>query len=66
MGSHGSCKNYYKNFVIAGAYMPDDYTAGGYVHHMAVCNSISHPVGNHLYHSYIGVWIRSRNRHRDD
>ena len=21
--SHGSCKNYYKNFVIAGAYMPD-------------------------------------------
>lgn len=34
--SHGSCKNYYKNFVIAGAYMPDNHTAGGYVHHMAV------------------------------
>lgn len=25
--SHGSCKNYYKNFVIAGAYMPDNHTA---------------------------------------
>lgn len=49
--SHGSCKNYYKNFVIAGAYMPDNHTAGGYVHHMAVCNGISYPVGNHLYHS---------------
>lgn len=52
--SHGSCKNYYKNFVIAGAYMPDNHTAGGYVHHMAVCNGISYPVGNHLYHSCIG------------
>ena len=31
--SHGSCKNYYKNFVIAGAYMPDNHTAGGYVNH---------------------------------
>lgn len=62
--SHGSCKNYYKNFVIAGAYMPDNHTAGGYVHHMAVCNGISYPVGNHLYHSCIGVWIRTGNRHR--
>lgn len=52
--SHGSCKNYYKNFVIAGAYMPDNHTAGGYVHHMAVCNGISYPVGNHLYHSVLG------------
>lgn len=62
--SHGSCKNYYKNFVIAGAYMPDNHTAGGYVHHMAVCSGISYPVGNHLYHSCIGVWIRTGNRHR--
>lgn len=34
--------------------MPDNHTAGGYVHHMAVCNGISYPVGNHLYHSCIG------------
>lgn len=43
--SHGSCKNYYKNFVVSGAYMPDNHTAGGYAHHMDVCNGISYPVG---------------------
>lgn len=33
--------------------MPDNHTAGGYVHHMDVCNGISYPVGDHLYHSCI-------------
>lgn len=63
-GGGQSCKNYYKNFVIAGAYVPDNHTAGGYVLHMAVCNCISYLVWNYLHHSYIGVWIRTGNRHR--
>ena len=27
---------------------------------------ISYPVWDYLYHSYIGIWIRAGNRHRDD
>ena len=55
--SHGSCKTHYKNPVIASAYKPDNRTAGGHVHYMAVRNCISYPVWDYLYHSYIGVWI---------
>ena len=33
---------------------------------MAVRNCISYPVWDYLYHSYIGIWIRAGNRHRDD
>ena len=64
IGSHGSCKNYYKDFVIASADMPDVDTTDTYVQHMAVCNCISYLVWNYLHHSYIGVWIRTGNRHR--
>lgn len=39
---------------------------GGHVHYMAVRNCISYPVWDYLYHSYIGIWIRAGNRHRDD
>lgn len=46
VGSHGSCKNYYKDFVIASADMPDVDTTDAYVQHMAVCNCISCPVWN--------------------
>ena len=49
VGSHGNCKNYYKDFVIASADMPDVDTTDAYVQHMAVCNCISCPVGNHLH-----------------
>ena len=52
--------------LLLPVYVPDNHTAGGYVHHMAVCNGISYHVGHYLYHSYIGVWIRAGNRHRDD
>ena len=31
VGSHGSCKNYYKDFVIASADMPDVDTTDAYV-----------------------------------
>ena len=44
--------------------MPDNDTTGGYVLHMAVSNTISYSVGNHLHHSSIRVWIWSGNRHR--
>ena len=33
VGSHGSCKNYYKDFVIASADMPDVDTTDAYVQH---------------------------------
>lgn len=45
IGSHGSYKNNYKDFVIASADMPDVDTTDTYVQHMAVCNCISCPVG---------------------
>lgn len=45
VGSHGSCKNYYKDFVIASADMPNVDTTDAYVQHMAVCNCILCPVG---------------------
>ena len=51
VSSHGSCKNYYKYFVIASADMPNVDTTDAYVQHMAVCNCILCPVGNHLHHS---------------
>ena len=41
-------------------------TTGGHVRHMAVRNCISYTVRDYLYHSYIGIWIRAGNRHRDD
>lgn len=66
MDSHGSCKTHYKDPVIASAYKPDNRTTGGHVHYMAVHNCISYPVRDYLYHSYIRVWIRAGNRHRDD
>lgn len=62
--SHGSCKNYYKDFVIASADIPDVDTTDAYVQHMAVCNCISCPVGNHLHYSSLRLWIRTGNRHR--
>ncbi len=31
VGSHGSCKNYYKDFAIASADMPDVDTTDAYV-----------------------------------
>ena len=67
VGSHGSCKNYYKDFVIASADMPDVDTTDAYVQHMAVCNCIiSCPVRNHLYYSSLRLWIRTGNRHRSE
>ena len=66
VGSHGSCKTHYKDSVIASAYKPDNRTAGGHVHYMAVRNCISYPVWDYLYHSYIGIWIRAGNRHRSE
>ena len=62
--SHGSCKNHCENRIIASADMPYNDTTGGYVLHMAVSNSISYPVGNHLYHGSPGLWIRTGDRHR--
>ena len=64
VGSHGSCKNYYKDFVIASADMPDVDTTDAYVQHMAVCNCISCPVWNYLHYSSLRIWIRAGNRHR--
>lgn len=64
--SHGSCKTHYKDSVIASVYKPDNCTTGGHVRHMAVRNCISYTVRDYLYYSYIGVWIRVGNRHRDD
>lgn len=64
--SHGSRKTHYKNPAIASAYKPDNRTTGGHVRYMAVRNSISYPIWDYLYHSYIGVWVRAGNRHRDD
>ena len=64
--SHSSCKTHYKDPVIASAYKPDNRTTGGHVYYMAVCNCISYPVRDYQYHSYIRVWIRAGNRHRDD
>ena len=55
-----------KDPVIASAYKPDNRTVDGHVHYMAVCNCISYPVWDYLYYSYIRVWIRAGNRHRDD
>ena len=66
VGSHGSCKTHYKDSVIASVYKPDNCTTGGHVRHMAVRNCISYTVRDYLYYSYIGVWIRAGNRHRDD
>ena len=39
--SHGSCKTHYKDSVIASAYKPDNRTAGGHVHYMAVFHILS-------------------------
>ena len=64
--SHGSCKTHYKDSVIASVYKPDNCTTGGHVRHMADRNCISYTVRDYLYYSYIGVWIRAGNRHRDD
>lgn len=64
--SHGDYANYNKSSVIASANVPDDYTVGGYVHYMAVCHHISCLVGDYLYHSYIRLWIRAGDRHRDN
>ena len=64
IGSHGSYKNNYKDFVIASADMPDVDTTDTYVQHMAVCNCISCPVGNHLHYSNLRLWIQTGNRHR--
>ena len=66
VGSHGSCKNYYKDFVIASADMLDVDTTDAYVQHMAVCNCISCPVRNHLHYSSLRLWIRTGNRHRSE
>ena len=59
VGSHGSCKNYYKDFVISSADMPDVDTTDAYVQHMAVCNCISCPVWNYLHYSSLRIWIRA-------
>ena len=59
-------KNGVTDSVIASVYKPDNCTTGGHVRHMAVRNCISYTVRDYLYHSYIGVWIRAGNRHRDD
>lgn len=64
VSSHGSCKNYYKYFVIASADMPNVDTTDAYVQHMSVCNCILCPVGNHLHHSSLKLWIRAGNRQR--
>lgn len=64
--SHGNCKTHYKDPVIASAYKPDNRTVDGHVHYMAVRNCISYLVWDYLYYSYIRVWIRAGNRHRDD
>lgn len=63
--SNGSCKTHYKDSVIASACKPDNYTIGGHVHYVAVRNCISYPVWDHLHHSYIRVWIWTRNKHRN-
>lgn len=72
IGFYGSLRRNYLRDYKSGLYsylslsgkLWTHLAAGGYVHHMAVCNGISYPVGNHLYHSCIGVWIRTGNRHR--
>ena len=58
VGSHGSCKNYYKDFVIASADMPDVDTTDAYVQHMAVCNCISCPVWNYLHYSSLTEYVK--------
>ena len=43
-----------------------DYKSGLYSYLTLTGNCISYPVWDYLYHSYIGIWIRAGNRHRDD
>lgn len=66
VGSHGSCKNYYKDFVIASVDMSDVDTTDVYVLHVAVCNCISCSGGNYLHNSSLRLWVRAGNRHRSE